>query len=165
MTDTIFTDKKTTKATLKTIFNFQNKFNTFSILNISSKENLDNLIIWLKTLPINFVIVSDKDLVEGNICYTTKNIWDYLLGFDFALVDNNCEITHAYSQAWVVSLVPTNFYLSSVYKEFDPIWVVWNTFFYEENNIWSMFYSMVRYLENSKFTFDNKNLVKNVLKM
>jgi hypothetical protein len=38
-----------------------------------------------------------------------------------------------------------------------------NSFYYEESNHWSIFYSIVRYMENYKFPFDNKNLIKNVL--
>ena len=41
----------------------------------------------------------------------------------------------------------------------------WNSFLYDSDIMWSMFYALVGYLENSKFSFDNKNLVKNVLEV
>ena len=38
-----------------------------------------------------------------------------------------------------------------------------NAYLYDEDNEWSVFYALARYLENYKISFDNKNLVKNVL--
>ena len=40
----------------------------------------------------------------------------------------------------------------------------WNAYFYDESNKWSIFSSIVKYMENYTFPFDNKNLVKNVVK-
>ena len=162
---TIFQTKKTIKSELKTKYNFQNKFNTFWVINLSNEEAKTSLIEWFKNLPINFVVIWEKEGIEGNIIYSKTLVDDTLVWFDFALVDNTFENIHDYSKDWVVSLVPENFYLKTIYKEFDALNSTWNTFFYTENNVWSMFYSIVRYLENSKFTYDNKNLIKNVIKM
>ena len=40
---------------------------------------------------------------------------------------------------------------------------IWNSYLYDTLNEWSIFYSIVRYLENYKYTYDNKSLIRNVL--
>jgi hypothetical protein len=34
---------------------------------------------------------------------------------------------------------------------------------FKQENSWDIFYSIIRYLENYKFPYDNKALVKNIL--
>lgn len=164
MVTEVLKTKKQAKQKIKDIYKFSNKNKFFAIIKLSNEENHDNLIEWLKTLPANFVIQTDKDIESSNNVIFTKEISENaILGFDFALVDNNFENTNFYNQSWIVTLIPSNYYLKTIFTEFDPVNVTGNTFFYEENNCWSMFYAIVRFLENSKFTFDYKNLVKNVL--
>jgi len=55
--------------------------------------------------------------------------------------------------------------LSALLKEFNPMKGEGNAFIYEKENIWCIFYAFIRYLENSKFPFDNKILVQNVIKL
>jgi hypothetical protein len=40
-----------------------------------------------------------------------------------------------------------------------------NSYFYDSESKWLVFWAIIRYMENYKFPFDNKNLVKNVLKV
>ena len=70
-----------------------------------------------------------------------------------------------YIEKWITPIVLRKNNISTNLTEFNPLQNEWNSFFYEELNKWSIFYSIVRYMENFKFPFDNKNLVKNVLKV
>jgi glycogen synthase len=40
-----------------------------------------------------------------------------------------------------------------------------NGYIFEKNNKWEIFYALTKYLENYKFPYDNRNLVKNVLEI
>jgi hypothetical protein len=47
--------------------------------------------------------------------------------------------------------------------EFNASKVEWNAFIFESNALCDIYYAIIRYLENYKFPYDNKALVKNVL--
>jgi hypothetical protein len=66
-------------------------------------------------------------------------------------------------QAWIVPIISSKNPLNSILKEFNPMRNEWNSYLFEQDDRWAIFYALVRYLENFKFPFDNKNLVKNVL--
>jgi hypothetical protein len=65
-----------------------------------------------------------------------------------------------YIKKWITPIVLKN----KEFIEFNPLKNEWNAFFYETLDKWSIFYTIVRYMENYKFPFDNKNLVTNLLK-
>jgi hypothetical protein len=102
-------------------------------------------------------------LAEHNIGYTQKPKQDLLLGFDCIVTDNMLEGLNAYFAQGITPIVPNNHYLKTILAEFDPLDAVGNAFLYQENNVWSMYYALIRYIENYKFPYDNRNLVKNVL--
>ena len=89
----------------------------------------------------------------------------WLSGVDFILTDNDFEELKEYLSLWIAPILPTNNYLWSLLAEFDPLKSEWNCYLYEEFNVWSMYYSTVRYLENFKFPYDNRNLVKNIVSL
>jgi hypothetical protein len=62
-----------------------------------------------------------------------------------------------------VPIVSSNNYLSSLLKEFDAKASSGNAFLYDNMDSYSVFYALIRYLENKKFPYDNKILVKNLV--
>jgi hypothetical protein len=77
--------------------------------------------------------------------------------------DNSISQISDYTSVGVTPIINKNNHLSIILKEFNPMKNEGNTFYYDESNHWCIFYSIVRYMENYKFPFDNKNLIKNVL--
>lgn len=66
-------------------------------------------------------------------------------------------------QLGVTPLINEKNYLGSILQEFSAGRGEGNAYLYEKGNSWSAYYALVRYLENHKFPYDNRNLVKNVL--
>jgi hypothetical protein len=64
---------------------------------------------------------------------------------------------------WVVPIVNEKSYLGKILQEFHPGRAEWNAYLYEKDSHWSAYYALVRYLENHKFPYDNRNLIKNVV--
>lgn len=130
---------------------------------LSDTSVLNSLLLWCKSLPIDFVVISESnlELVTNNIAFTQNNkinSW-----FDFIVTDNEISWLDNYLKNWIVPILPEKNHMRSILKEFNPMKNEGNSYFYYNNDAWSIFYSIVRYLENYKFSFDNKNLVKNVL--
>ena len=117
-------------------------------------------------LPVAFIIEMENIETEKlwkNIVATSKVPESYLVWLDFVICDKDISSLKKYLENWITPIISQNNPLKSILKEFNPIKNEWNSFIYENENKWSIFYSLVRYLENYKFPFDNKNLVKNVL--
>lgn len=126
----------------------------------------DDFLEWLSVLPVNFLIISDKqDLSKhDNIIFTNNDIKE-TVWFDFVLCDE-CEGNMSkYFSLWVTPVVSKANVVSSLLSEFNPGKVTGNAYIFENNNKWEIFYALVRYLENYKFPYDNKALVKNVLEI
>ena len=68
-----------------------------------------------------------------------------------------------YLKNWIVPIISKNSYYTKTLQEFNPIKSEWNSFFYEEENKWCIFSWIIKYIENYKFPFDNKTLLKNTL--
>ena len=164
MGETILRDKKNTSTILKNHY-FPSSKNKINILvSIQDSEKLALFIQWLEQLPINALIISDVEkLAENNIGFTLKPKQDLLLGFDCIVTDNNLEWIQSYFAQGITPIIPNNHYLKTILSEFDPLDAVGNSFFYQEENVWSMYYALIRYIENYKFPYDNRNLIKNVL--
>jgi len=165
---TIFSDKKISNEKIKRQTGILLKYRPVWLVNFKNCELTDKLIEWLKTLNSGFVIYKENmaDIkISDNIFITWKIDETLLSWFDFIICDNDIANIKKYFENWVVPIIIRKNYLSSILKEFNPIKNEWNTFFYEELNEWSIFYATVRYLENYKFPFDNKNLVNNILKV
>jgi len=157
----IITTKKKVKEEIKKIY-FNNKNKVYWIINLSSKIDLQNLIFWLKILSVNFIILwvwND----ENNIKFI-KNLDDNLLEWlDFIITDDVLENIKKYTKKWICPIINSNHKLKELFNDFIPIEWIWNSYSYIDWNIWSIFYSLSRYLENYNFPYDNKNLIKNIL--
>ncbi|MBF0913876.1 hypothetical protein HXK64_02895 [Candidatus Gracilibacteria bacterium] len=79
------------------------------------------------------------------------------------ICDKEASSLKKYLEKGVTPIISKNNPLKSILKEFDPAKNIGNSFLFESENKWQIFYSLVRYLENYKFPFDNRNLVKNIL--
>ncbi len=160
-------EKKDHAAQVKTKLNLP-KWNTSNgLVILSNSELTTELIEWLSTLNANFVVLSENNNSQSSKNVTVvKEISEELnSGFDFLVCDNEVSNLGKYFEKWVVPLAPKENYMSSILKEFNPMKSEGNSFLYDDENKWSIFYAITRYLENCKFPYDKKNLVKNVFEI
>lgn len=166
MTETIFNEKKRYSKILKDFFKFTTKNKPIGLIIIKDDTNIDFLLDWLEILSCDFVIKTQNQIKERlNIVKTNELKKDLLLWFDFIVTDNETEWLNEYFNSWIAPIIPNNNHLSSILKEFDPLSNQWNSYLYEDKNKWSIYYSIIRYLENYKFPYDNRNLVKNIISL
>lgn len=167
-TTTIFSDKKSNSEKIKKQYGILMKYKPVWLIILSDSNILSELIEWLKTLQSG-VIVYSKTLWEiklsENVVVTSNIDEQLLVWFDFVLCDDEIQNLWKYLEKWIVPIVTRKNHMSSLLREFNPLKNEWNAFFYDETNVWNIFYSLIRYLENYKFPFDNKNLVNNILKV
>jgi len=166
MNDSLFNEKKKYSKALKDYFKFNKKNKATWLILIQDEKIVDFLLDWLEILSCDFVIKTEKEIKNKLNIISTKDIKkDLIIWFDFILTDNESSSLKDYFESWIIPLIPKNNYLSSILHEFDPLNSEWNSFLYDENNSWSMYYSIIRYLENFKFPYDNRNLVKNIINL
>lgn len=164
MPENILTEKKKYSKILKDYYNFKTKNKAIWLVLVENTDDVDFLLDWLEILSCDFVVKTEKELKQRLNIASSKNIKkDLLTWFDFVLTDNESEGLKEYFSVWITPIIPNNNYLWSVLKEFDPLSNEWNSFLYQDKNKWSMYYALIRYLENYKFPYDNRNLVKNVI--
>lgn len=163
----VFVVKKDVQTAIKNKFMFprDNKFT--GLIHLSDTQVLSHLIEGLRFLPVNFVVVSSQaiSVSDSNIAVVKKIDAGHIPGLDFIVCDNECEELGNYLKNGVVPIVIKDNYLSSLLSEFNPMKNEGNSFLYEKYNEWTIFHALSRYMENAKFPFDHRNLVKNVLKI
>ncbi|QFR39289.1 hypothetical protein A9Q91_03570 [Candidatus Gracilibacteria bacterium 28_42_T64] len=160
------TEKKRNNINIKNKFGLLQKYKPLGLICITNKELRDSLIDGLKFLNAGFVVISDcskNELISNNIVMTDKVDESIISGFDFVVSDDNIEKVSDFLGAGVAPIIIRENHLSNVLKEFNPMKNEGNAYFYDDSNHWSICYSVVRYMENYKFPFDNKNLVKNIV--
>jgi len=160
-------EKKDSGIKVKTDLNLPKKNKSNGLVILSDKSLTNELLEWLSMLDVNFVVVMDKADFKGakNVTVVKEIPEELDYGFDFVVGDNELSNLNRYFKKWVVPLVPKKNYMSSILKEFNPMRSEGNSFLYDEENKWSIFYAITRYLENCKFPYDKKNLVKNVFEI
>lgn len=148
---------------LRDNFSFDKKTRPIWLICIWDKEILDNLIDWLSVLPADFIVSWKKEIDTDTVKSSNKIRKDLEVWFDFLVCDSDIDDLKKYLRDWIVPISPKNTYLSSLLEEFNPIKASGNSFLYDsEKWYYDIFYAIVRYLENCKFPFDNRNLVKNI---
>lgn len=160
------TEKKNTNTELKRNYGLFQKFKPLGLIKLSNKEMTKELIEGLKVLSAGFVVVVEnatEEQISKNVIITDNVDATSLAWFDFVVSDDDISQISEYTNAGVTPIINKDNHLNSILKEFNPMKNEGNSFYYEESNHWSIFYSIVRYMENYKFPFDNKNLIKNVL--
>lgn len=159
---TILKTKKQKKDSLIKKMNLKDKNKALGLIVLNKKLLDDTLFDALKILPANFVIVSN-DLLEigNNLVFSKEIIVDWW--FDFIVCDDCEENLMSFLKEAVVPIIFKNHHMSSLLSEFNAKKVEWNSFIFENSNLCDIYYGIIRYLENYKFPYDNKALVKNVL--
>lgn len=166
MRQDIFKQKREYNTKLKDKYWFLKKDKSIWLVKLSDKNLIKELRDAFINLPSSFIIEIENIETEKlgkNIVATWKIPENYLIGFDFIICDKNISSLKKYLERWITPIISKNNPLKSILKDFDAMKNQWNSFIYEFENKWWIFYSLVRYLENYKFPFDNKNLVKNIL--
>jgi len=160
-------EKRGVSDNIKNLYSLPKKNKAIWLIKLENNELVNSLKEWLSFLPINFIIESNNDEVEedfNNIKYS-NNTEKLKIWFDFIVCDSNVEQLNDYFTKWVTPIINIDSHISSILKEFNPIKNEWNSYLYKESNHFDVFYAIIRYLENYKFPFDNKNLVKNIFEM
>lgn len=161
-------DKRKNSSILRSNYFSQTKNKSVWIIDLKDNEITENLLNWLKVLPSNFIIISEKnneENIEKNIVFIKKVPKDIESWIDFIVTDNNLENLKSYLALWICPILPEDNYLSTILEEFNPVKVIWNSYIYKKQNEWEIFYAIVKYLENYKFPYDNRNLVKNLFEI
>ncbi|MDD3302788.1 MAG: hypothetical protein PHN31_04465 [Candidatus Gracilibacteria bacterium] len=162
----ILTEKKKISEQLKNKYNLNKKNKVLGLVIINNTDILEKIINGFSHIPINAVIISEKDLgKKENIVYLDKQEEKNLMGYDFIICDECESDLLKYLKKGIVPIVQKDNYLNNILKEFNPVKVEGNAYFYDKVNEWSIFYAIIRYIENYKFPYDNRNLVKNVLEI
>ena len=161
--DELVREKKKYSDLIKSEYGFPTGNKSIWLIKIEDEEILKKLIKWFRFLPMNFIIISPEALKNDsdNIVFVDY-MSDHEIWVDFIVCDDKEVNLDNYFKKWITTIALKDGHLSSILKEFNPMKTEWNSFLYEASNAWSIFYAIVRYLENYKFPFDNKNLVKNV---
>lgn len=160
----ILNEKKRQADSIKNKYNLLKKNKILWIIIIENKEILDSLLEWLSILPVDLIILTKEEFKKFENMIFLQDLADNLLFWiDFIVCDNCMWKLTEYLKKWIVPIVSKENYLNNILNEFNPVKSEWNAFFYNWSNSWNIFYAIVRYLENHKFPYDNRNLVKNVL--
>jgi hypothetical protein len=64
---------------------------------------------------------------------------------------------------WIVPIIFKKHHLTSLLTEFNAAKVEGNAYIFGNDALCDIYYAIIRYLENYKFPYDNKALVKNIL--
>jgi hypothetical protein len=163
----IFTTKKDAQTVIKNKFGFPRDHKFTGLVLLSNEKVLTSLLQGLRFLPVNFLVLttSQVEADNNNIVITKKLDSSMMVGFDFVVTDDDCDQLQNYLKNGVVPIITKDNRLSSLLSEFNPMKNEGNSFLYDKENEWCVFHALTRYMENAKFPFDNRNLVKNVLKV
>jgi hypothetical protein len=167
MSTEIFNKKKEKSTWLKKELGLKEKYKPLWLIKLNNKEIIKDLRDGLLTINAWFVLEVagvEKEKIWDNIVVVSNITEAYLLWFDFIVCDDGIENIELYLEAWIVPIIEKENHLSSILTEFNPMKNEGNSYFYDTKNKWLIFAAIIRYMENYKFPFDNKNLVKNVLK-
>ncbi len=161
----IMSNKSIQRDILKTKYNLPKRTKILVWISFSDDTVTQKLIEGLEILPANFIIFWENKIWKDykNIAFE-KNIEN----LNFEWIDGvlwQCDSMklEELMKAWVTPLVNENCYLWKILSEFHPGRAEGNAYIFEKDSSWSAYYALVRYLENHKFPYDNRNLVKNVV--
>jgi len=124
-----------------------------------------DMIDGLQHCNADFVCLDTTASGENIYSLSQSELSKHLSGFDFFICTEETPKLQDYLSKGIVPIVYEKNYLSTLLQEFNPIKGEGNCFVYESKNKWSIYGALVKYLENYKFPYDNKNLVKNTVNM
>lgn len=159
----ILKEKNTNKEKLLLDNNLSNKKLPLWLIKLESKLIDNTLLEALKILPANFIVPINVDFEEkcNNISTTKNNVGN--LWYDFIVCDECENDLMSYIKNWSVPIIWKSHHISNILTEFNAAKVEWNSFIFENDSLCDIYYAIIRYVENFKFPYDNKALVKNVL--
>lgn len=161
-------EKKEKNILLKKKLLLNSKNKAIWLIKINSKMLIKELRDALLVLPCDFIIevewVNNEKLWD-NVIVVSKIEPIELIWFDFVVCDDSIDNLKKFFELWITPIIFKENHLSSLLKEFNPVKNEGNSYLFESLDKWSVFYAIIRYLENYKFPFDNKNLVKNVINL
>lgn len=157
--------KTVARDEIKKTFNLPKRSKILVAINFSDKQMQQKISKWLSVLPVNFILIwgEKNDKIGKNTCHVNaleeiKSLW-----IDAILCDCKELSLEKYMKEGIVPSVNEKNYLGKILSEFSAARGEWNAYLYEDDSYWSAYYALIRYLENLKFPYDNRNLVKNVL--
>lgn len=162
----VLKEKKEKNILLKKKLLLSSKNKAIWLIKINSKTLIKELRDALLVLPCDFVIEvewANNEKLGDNVIAVSKIESSMLIWFDFVVCDDNIDSLKSYFELWITPIISTKNHLSSLLKEFNPVKNEGNSYLFDSLEKWNIFYAIIRYLENYKFPFDNKNLVKNVV--
>ena len=134
-------------------------------VHFSDTQITQDILAGLEILPANFIVFGKwlEKIESKNISYN-DSIENFDMQWIDAIICNCTDISlETAMKKWVVPIVNENNYLGKILQEFHPWRAEGNAYLYEKDSQWSAYYALIRYLENHKFPYDNRNLVKNVV--
>jgi len=165
---TVFVQKKENAVKIKKNLWLMQKYKPLWLIKLTNSAVLKDLSECLKSLPAGFVIQTEwvnTEILASNVVITWNIDNSMISWFDFLVCDDEINNLNTYMEKWITPLICRENHISKLLSEFDPLKNEWNSYLYDNWNKYSIFYSIIRYMENYKFPFDNKNLVNNVLKL
>jgi hypothetical protein len=166
--ETNLTKKNEVAKVLKKEFWLLQKHKPLGLIKLTDKEQIRELRDWLLTIDAWFIIQIEgveNEKIWKNIVVSDKISDELMQWFDFLVCDDNISNIEKYLNLWIAPIISKDTHLTSILKQFNPVSNEGNSFFYENENKWSIFASIIKYMENYKFPFDNKNLVNNILEI
>jgi len=160
----ILKGKSENKDKLLNQSNLKNKKLPLWFINIDNNLINNTLIDALKILPANFIVYTNNTELSNfdNICFVEDTKNELNSGFDFLACNNKVDLL-SFMKSWVVPIVSKTNNLWVLLNEFNAVKIEWNSYIFENNSLCDIYYAIIRYLENFKFPYDNKALVKNVI--
>ena len=161
----IMSEKTLIREKIKSKFNLPKRSKTLIALYFSDSDMTQSILSGLDILPANFIIVGGNiDTSEAKNIVHIKKIEEIDMQWIDALVCDCKDISlEKIMSMWVVPIVIEKNYLWKILSEFSAARGEGNAYLYQDFSYWSAYYALVRYLENMKFPYDNRNLVKNVI--
>ena len=161
----IFEQKNIARDKIKMQFDLPKRNKSVICILMNDIQDSPLLGAMLEVLPANFLIVSKNKLTGKN--YTSiESLSDIEKLWIDAIMTSCSDISiESYMKLGVVPIINENNYLWKILSEFSAAKGEGNAYLYEDKNFWSAYYALIRYLENMKFPYDNRNLVKNVVWM
>lgn len=161
----IIAGKTVARDEYKSLLSLPRRSKILIAVHFSDTDITQSILAGLEILPANFIIFwkKVKKLDAKNIAYI-ESFKDFeMYGID-AIISNCSDISlEGVMKLWVVPIINQKNYLWNILQEFHPGRAEGNAYLYEKNSYWSVYYALVRYLENHKFPYDNRNLIKNVV--
>ena len=158
--------KKSKQVLFRNSHKIPSKNKILWLILIDDKTLRNSLIEWFWYLPVDFVFVTKKNLSDlKNIFCIEKISEEENYAFDFILCDECEDKLLDYLKYWITPIVNKKYYLNHILSEFNSMKNEWNAFLFNEFNKYDIFFAIARYIENYKYPYDNKNLIKNILQI